>query len=156
THRAGRPLPRRELRAGEPVDELRPAGVPSAAGDLDGDLHRGGRGACVGPRRPADSSVGSTRQLALAPAPRMRRPRIGRRAFLGSLAAGWALVAPRVARAEDVFTVGLVLPAETETATEMSRGAAIGLEDANALATLFGKRLRLDAGRASAGTRAPA
>jgi ABC-type branched-subunit amino acid transport system substrate-binding protein len=82
----------------------------------------------------------------------MRRPRIGRRAFLGSLAAGWALVAPRVARAEDVFTVGLVLPAETETATEMSRGAAIGLDDANALTTLFGKRLRLDAGRASART----
>ena len=71
--------------------------------------------------------------------------RIGRRAFLGSLAAvGWASLTPRAARAEDVFTVGVVLPADAEKATELSRGATLGLDDANALATLFGKRLRLE------------
>ena len=70
---------------------------------------------------------------------------IGRRAFLGSLAAaGWASLTTRAARAEDVFTVGVVLPADAEKATELSRGATLGLDDANALATLFGKRLRLE------------
>ena len=73
------------------------------------------------------------------------RHRVGRRAFLGSLAAvGWASLTPRAARAEDVFTVGVVLPADAEKATELSRGAALGLDDANALAALFGKRLRLE------------
>jgi len=72
-------------------------------------------------------------------------PRVGRRTFLGSLAAaGWTSLAPRAARAEDVFSVGVVLPADAEKATELSRGAALGLDDANALATLFGKRLRLE------------
>ena len=71
--------------------------------------------------------------------------RVGRRAFLGSLAAaGWASLSARAARAEDVFTVGVMLPADAEKATELSRGAALGLDDANALATLFGKRLRLE------------
>jgi ABC-type branched-subunit amino acid transport system substrate-binding protein len=71
--------------------------------------------------------------------------RVGRRAFLGSLAAvGWASLTPRTAAAEDVFTVGVVLPADPEKATELSRGATLGLDDANALATLFGKRLRLE------------
>jgi ABC-type branched-subunit amino acid transport system substrate-binding protein len=71
--------------------------------------------------------------------------RVGRRAFLGSLAAtGWASLTARAARAEDVFTVGVMLPADAEKATELSRGAALGLDDANALATLFGKRLRLE------------
>ena len=71
--------------------------------------------------------------------------RVGRRAFLGSLAAaGWASLSERAARAEDVFTVGVMLPADAEKATELSRGAALGLDDANALATLFGKRLRLE------------
>ena len=75
----------------------------------------------------------------------MTGPRVGRRTFLGSLAAaGWTLLAPRAARAEDVYTVGVVLPADAEKATELSRGAALGLDDANALATLFGKRLRLE------------
>ena len=75
----------------------------------------------------------------------MTGPRVGRRTFLGSLAAaGWTSLAPRAARAEDVFTVGVVLPADAEKATELSRGAALGLDDANALATLFGKRLRLE------------
>jgi ABC-type branched-subunit amino acid transport system substrate-binding protein len=49
-----------------------------------------------------------------------------------------------VARAEDVFTVGVVLPADADKATDLGRGAALGLDDANALATLFGKRLRLE------------
>ena len=80
---------------------------------------------------------------------------IGRRAFLGSLAAvGWASLPPRAARAEDVFTVGVVLPADAEKATELSRGATLGLDDANALATLFGKRLRLETETAGAGGQA--
>ena len=70
--------------------------------------------------------------------------RLGRRAFLASLTAGSAaLLATRSARAEDVFTVGVLLPADADRATELSRGAALGLDDANALATLFAKRLRL-------------
>jgi hypothetical protein len=78
--------------------------------------------------------------------------RVGRRAFLGSLAAvGWTALTPRAARAEDVFTVGVVLPADAGKATELSRGAALGLDDANALATLFGKRLRLETEAAGAG-----
>src|SRR6267378_4212207 len=41
--RGRRPVPRAELRARQPVDELRTAGLPSAARRLDGDLprHRG-------------------------------------------------------------------------------------------------------------------
>jgi len=71
--------------------------------------------------------------------------RLGRRAFLGSVAAATLTsIATRAARAEDVFTVGVLLPADTEKATEVSRGAALGLDDANALATLFGKRLRIE------------
>jgi ABC-type branched-subunit amino acid transport system substrate-binding protein len=69
---------------------------------------------------------------------------IGRRAFLGSVAAAAAAgLAPRPARGEDVVTVGVVLPADAGQATELGRGAELGLDDANALATLFGKRLRL-------------
>ena len=75
----------------------------------------------------------------------MSGSRLDRRAFLGALAAaGCASLLPRRARAEDVFTVGLLLPADADKATELSRGAALGLDDANALATLFGKRLRLE------------
>jgi ABC-type branched-subunit amino acid transport system substrate-binding protein len=81
--------------------------------------------------------------------------RLGRRAFLGSLAVGGcALLSAREARAEDIFTVGVMLPADAEKATELSRGAALGLDDANALASLFGKRLRLESesgGQASRG-----
>src|SRR5207245_9493636 len=50
-HRAGRALHVRELRPRGPVDELRPAGLPSPARDLDGDLSLRPRGACVGDRR---------------------------------------------------------------------------------------------------------
>ena len=75
----------------------------------------------------------------------MTTARLGRRAFLGSVAAATLTsIATRAARAEDVFTVGVLLPADTEKATEVSRGAALGLDDANALATLFGKRLRIE------------
>src|SRR5882724_119236 len=41
----------RELRPRGPVDELRPAGLPPPARDLDGDLSLRPRGACVGDRR---------------------------------------------------------------------------------------------------------
>jgi ABC-type branched-subunit amino acid transport system substrate-binding protein len=71
--------------------------------------------------------------------------RLGRRGFLASLAGGGAaLLAARAARAEDVVTVGVLLPADADRAAELSRGAALGLDDANALATLFAKRLRLE------------
>jgi ABC-type branched-subunit amino acid transport system substrate-binding protein len=81
----------------------------------------------------------------MAPAHRVTGRRFGRRAFLASLAAGSAaLLTARSTRAEDVFTVGVLLPADAERATELSRGAALGLDDANAMATLFAKRLRLE------------
>jgi ABC-type branched-subunit amino acid transport system substrate-binding protein len=38
----------------------------------------------------------------------------------------------------------VLLPPDADKATELGRGAALGLDDANALATLFGKRLRLE------------
>src|SRR2546422_7712026 len=50
-HRVGRALHVRELRPRGPVDELRPAGLPSPARDLDGDLSLRPRGACLGDRR---------------------------------------------------------------------------------------------------------
>lgn len=81
--------------------------------------------------------------------------RLGRRAFLASLSGGGAaLLAARLARAEDVVTVGLLLPADADRATELSRGAALGLDDANALATLFAKRLRLETETDRAGSSA--
>ena len=80
--------------------------------------------------------------------------RIGRRAFLSSLAAGGVAVTGRIARAEEVFTVGVVLPADSDKATELNRGALLGLDDANALATLFGKRLRLETETERAGGQA--
>lgn len=73
-----------------------------------------------------------------------------RRGFLRSLAAAaGAVVTPRWAAAEDVITVGVILPSEPDLAAELRRGTALGLEDANALATLFGKRLRLETETAS-------
>lgn len=75
----------------------------------------------------------------------MTGPGLGRRAFLGSLVAGGpALLTARPACAEETVTVGVMLPADSDSATELGRGAALGLDDANALATLFGKRLRLE------------
>jgi ABC-type branched-subunit amino acid transport system substrate-binding protein len=90
----------------------------------------------------------------MAPAHRVTG-RLGRRAFLASLSGGGAaLLAARPARAEDVVTVGLLLPADADRATELSRGAALGLDDANALATLFAKRLRLETETDRAGSSA--
>ncbi|HEY7249459.1 MAG TPA: ABC transporter substrate-binding protein, partial [Methylomirabilota bacterium] len=81
--------------------------------------------------------------------------RLGRRAFLASLSGGGAaLLAARPARAEDVVTVGLLLPVDADRATELSRGAALGHDDANALATLFAKRLRLETETDRAGSSA--
>ena len=80
---------------------------------------------------------------------------LGRRAFLASLTGGGAaLLAARAARAEDVVTVGVLLPADAHRATELSRGTALGLDDANALATLFAKRLRLETETDRAGSSA--
>jgi len=78
--------------------------------------------------------------------------RIGRRVFLGAVAAaGTGVISPRTARAEEVIVLGVALPADPDKATEVSRGAALGLDDANALATLFGKRLRLETDAAGGG-----
>jgi ABC-type branched-subunit amino acid transport system substrate-binding protein len=46
-------------------------------------------------------------------------------------------------RAEEVVTVGVVLPSPSLVARAITEGATLGLDDANALATQFGKRLRL-------------
>src|SRR4029077_11555508 len=141
---AGGALPRGELRARQPVDELRPAGLPRAARDLDGGVSRRGRRPRGGARRAA-APAGRAGGDPMAAAPRVSGSRVGRRAFLGGLAAaGCAALTPRAARAEDGYTVGVVPPPDADKATELGRGAALGLDDANALATLFGKRLRLE------------
>lgn len=54
------------------------------------------------------------------------------------------------------MTLGLVLPPPSATARAMTEGAALGLDDANALATLFGRRLRLVSETASDGAAAGA
>jgi ABC-type branched-subunit amino acid transport system substrate-binding protein len=46
-------------------------------------------------------------------------------------------------RAEEIVTVGVVLPSPSPVARAITEGATLGLDDANALATQFGKRLRL-------------
>jgi ABC-type branched-subunit amino acid transport system substrate-binding protein len=68
----------------------------------------------------------------------------GRRAFLRTALAGAAMAvgAPRVRAAEPV-TLGLVVPPDGRAAAALTSGAGLGLDDANALATMFGKRLRL-------------
>jgi ABC-type branched-subunit amino acid transport system substrate-binding protein len=81
--------------------------------------------------------------------------RAGRRTFLSRIAvAGGVMLWPRVAGADEVHTVGLVLPATPAEATALERGAALGLDDANALATMFGKRLRLETRTAADGAAA--
>jgi branched-chain amino acid transport system substrate-binding protein len=69
-----------------------------------------------------------------------------RRAFLLGAGAAAALLA-QAARAEDTYAVGLVLPGDGSMALE--QGALLGLDEANALATLFGKRVRLETERAA-------
>jgi ABC-type branched-subunit amino acid transport system substrate-binding protein len=87
----------------------------------------------------------------------VKRRGLTRRSFLGSAAGvGLGVLGARAARAEEVYSVGLVLPS---AATPLEQGAQLGLDEANALATLFGKRLRLlvetaaDAGAATAAAR---
>jgi ABC-type branched-subunit amino acid transport system substrate-binding protein len=45
--------------------------------------------------------------------------------------------------AQEVVTLGVVVPPPSAVAKALTEGAALGLDDANALATQFGKRLRL-------------
>jgi ABC-type branched-subunit amino acid transport system substrate-binding protein len=67
----------------------------------------------------------------------------GRRAFLRGAALALAAAAvPRPAAGEAVRTLGLVLPAGA-AGVEVERGATVGLDDASALATALGMRLRL-------------
>jgi ABC-type branched-subunit amino acid transport system substrate-binding protein len=83
----------------------------------------------------------------------------GRRALLRSalLGAAAAALAPRRARAEETIVLGVVVPPDAGAAAPLRQGVALGLDDANALATLFGKRLRVEtetadaAGAAAAG-----
>ncbi len=84
-----------------------------------------------------------------------------RRAFLHTAAMGaTSLLGPGWARAQEVVTLGLVLPPTSPMATALEQGATLGLDEANALATMFGRRLRLvtetaaDAGTATAAARA--
>jgi ABC-type branched-subunit amino acid transport system substrate-binding protein len=58
------------------------------------------------------------------------------------VAAGAALW-PAAARAQDAVTIGLLPPAAGATARALEQGASLGLDDANALAVAFGRRLRL-------------
>jgi ABC-type branched-subunit amino acid transport system substrate-binding protein len=82
---------------------------------------------------------------------------LSRRSLLRNTISGTvALLAARPARAEDIYTVGLILPPASATATAIEQGAALGLDDANALATLFGKRLRIEMETASNGAQAAA
>jgi ABC-type branched-subunit amino acid transport system substrate-binding protein len=85
-------------------------------------------------------------------------PTLQRRAFLRLAATGVAVgLAPRPAGGQDTILVGLVRPAERRA---LADGGALGLDDANALATMFGRRLRLvvetaaDAGGAGTAARA--
>jgi ABC-type branched-subunit amino acid transport system substrate-binding protein len=80
-----------------------------------------------------------------------------RRGFLrAAMVATTTVVGVRRARAEDIHTVGLILPSASPTATQIEQGAALGLDDANALATLFGKQLRIETGTAANGAEASA
>src|SRR6266508_5214007 len=79
----------------------------------------------------------------MAPGGDVSPRRLSRRAFLtGAAGATLGLLGPRRARAEETYTLGLVLPAQS--ATPLEQGALLGLDEANALASLFGKRLRLE------------
>jgi ABC-type branched-subunit amino acid transport system substrate-binding protein len=82
--------------------------------------------------------------------------RVSRRGFLRIAVSGMALLAARQARAEEMYTIGLILPAASPAASAIEQGATLGLEDANALATLFGKRLRIETETASSGDQAAA
>jgi ABC-type branched-subunit amino acid transport system substrate-binding protein len=68
---------------------------------------------------------------------------LGRRTFLRTALAGAAVLGARPGHAEEVVTLGVVLPSPSPVAKAITEGAGLGLDDANALATQFGKRLRL-------------
>ena len=72
-----------------------------------------------------------------------------RRAFLrGAVASTAAGLLASPARAEDTALVGLVVPADG-SAIALEQGVGLGLDEANTLATLFGKRVRLQVERAA-------
>jgi len=82
---------------------------------------------------------------------------VDRRAFLRLAATGAVIgLSPSRASGQDTIVVGLVRPPERRA---LADGTALGLDDANALATMFGRRLRLvaetaaDAGGAGAAAR---
>jgi ABC-type branched-subunit amino acid transport system substrate-binding protein len=71
---------------------------------------------------------------------------VHRRAFLRLAATGAAMgLVPRRALAEDTILVGLV---RVPHGRALADGAAMGVDDANALATMFGRRLQLVVGAA--------
>jgi ABC-type branched-subunit amino acid transport system substrate-binding protein len=73
------------------------------------------------------------------------RRRLRRRAFLRVLGGGsLAVLCPRRTAAEETYTIGLVRPPAASSTTPFEHGALLGLEEANALTTLFGKRLRVE------------
>jgi ABC-type branched-subunit amino acid transport system substrate-binding protein len=80
-----------------------------------------------------------------------------RRAFLSGAGAAVAFgSAPRRAVGADAVVVGLVVPGASAAATAFERGALLGLADANALASMFGKRLTLEVETAADGASAAA
>lgn len=81
----------------------------------------------------------------MAEAPRVRARPVPRRIFLGLTGAALAgLAGARRVGADDARPVGLVAPTDPTAAGPLRQGAELGLADANALATLFGKRLVLE------------
>jgi len=86
---------------------------------------------------------GATAPLALAP--HLAASALGRRTFVKGLALLPGVFLPRAAAAEVTFRLGLVVPNEPqrESGRLMALGAQLGLDEANALAGFFGKRLEL-------------
>src|SRR5262245_13039587 len=82
---------------------------------------------------------------------------LSRRGFLrAAIVATTTVVSVPRARAEDIQTVGLILPSASPISTQIEQGTALGLDDANALATLFGKQLRVETETAANGAEASA
>src|SRR3990172_4767436 len=142
--RPGRPLPQPQLRSCHPVDELWSAGLPHAPHHLHGHTPRvpGGPPLGIGRMDPLPGR-GATAPLALAP--HLAASALGRRTFVKGLALLPGVFLPRAAAAEVTFRLGLVFPNEPqrESGRLMALGAQLGLDEANALAGFFGKRLEL-------------
>src|SRR5215470_9562808 len=82
---------------------------------------------------------------------------LNRRGFLrAAIVATTMVVDVRRTRAQDIHTIGLILPSASPIATQIEQGAALGLDDANALATLFGKQLRIETETGANGAEASA